>query len=130
MSFEVDMEAIRRDMQNARNAAVSKVCENIIDDTPVNTGDLRGSWHTGINSEPEGEKRRDPSGAAPKQELAEKLRAATLDQTIVFQNNLNYAESIEYDGHSKKAPEGMVRKNLARWPTIGATLERGSGAQA
>ena len=132
MSFESDMDAaiagVLRDMRVARNSAVKQVSEAIIDDTPVLTGDLRGSWHTSVDSDPIGELRQDPTGAAPKQELAKALEAASLDQQVVFANRLPYSEVIEYDGHSRKAPEGMVRKNLARWPTIGATLERGSNA--
>lgn len=34
--------------------------------------------------------------------------------TLWLSNSLPYASKIEYDGHSQQAPEGMVRRNVAR----------------
>lgn len=42
------------------------------------------------------------------------LEKATRKDTLWLANSLPYAHSIEYDGHSQQAPEGMVRRNAAR----------------
>jgi len=41
----------------------------------------------------------------------------TVGQTVYLLNNLPYSVPLEY-GHSKKAPQGMVRMTLARFQQI------------
>ena len=126
MSFSDDMSAAKADllsgMAAARNAAIVAMTDRIIDDTPVLTGALRGSWHTAVN-EPVyvTEPTVDPTGMSSKAEVQANLGG--LDDDVFFTNALPYSEVIEYDGHSSKAPEGMVRKNLAMWPDLPAILE-------
>ena len=46
---------------------------------------------------------------------------------VWFTNNLPYAERIEYDGWSRQAPEGMVRKHVAQWRRIVEAKARALG---
>lgn len=115
-------------LDTVRKSSIVACCDGIIDDTPVLSGDLKGSWRTraddpSIDREP----RNDGSGAIPKAELRANLGG--LGSTIHFTNGLDYSELIEFEGRSpKKAPEGMVRKNLARFKTLVAIFSRGSNA--
>lgn len=88
----------------------------VIRDTPVDTGRLRSNWRCSI-----GEANREEQTSTDKQgtiavvEMMGKAAVLEGDQTIIICNSLPYAARIEYEGwSSKKAPEGMVRKNFAR----------------
>ena len=87
----------------------------VVDDTPVLTGKLKGSWQivkTGaqfLNDLPV-----DPEGAATKARLIQKIKYLPIhmDWQIMFGTPVPWAYRIEYEGWSKKAPSGMVRKNI------------------
>lgn len=87
----------------------------VVDDTPVLSGKLKGSWQivkTGakfLEDLPP-----DPSGIATKQRLLQKIRYLPIhmDWQILFGTPVPYAHKIEYEGWSKQAPSGMVRKNI------------------
>lgn len=115
-------------LDDVRKSTIVALCDSIIDDTPVLSGDLKGSWHTKINDpSTSDEPRNDASGAIPKAEL--RLNLGSITDTVYFTNGLDYSELIEFDGRSpRKAPEGMVRKNLARFPGLVARFYRGSNA--
>ena len=56
--------------------------------------------------------------AAKANELKEQLNGMSLStslQDIYYTNPLPYAQRIEYEGYSAKAPTGMVRINVANW---------------
>lgn len=87
-------------------------------DTPVLDGDLRGGWQ--ISSDAPILKdtgRKDTSGAKVLAEIrGHQMKAGTI---TYFSNAQPYAYRIEYEGWSHtKAPEGMVRKNVARFQNI------------
>lgn len=77
-------------------------------------GRLRGAWTFSVDS---------PSSSLP---ITTEDPTATVaagvnsgvtekDGSVFLTNNMPYARRIEYEGHSKvKAPQGMVRKNMAR----------------
>ena len=104
-------------VDKVRRASVLELFKLVIMATPVDTGRLRGNWQTTINS-PAGAAttRDDPSGAA---DLAEAMaNLGSLADVVWFTNNLPYAERIEYEGWSRQAPEGMVRRHIAQWQRI------------
>ncbi|QHJ80235.1 MAG: hypothetical protein [Bacteriophage sp.] len=74
-------------------------------------GRFRGNWQVGIDTLPTEETGRiDKSGTptlAAAQVALEKFKVGTT-QVIYFVNNVPYAIPLEY-GHSKQAPNGMVR---------------------
>lgn len=51
-------------------------------------------------------------GAIPA--MTKTVEGADRKDTLWLSNSLPYAARIEYDGHSKQAPEGMVRRNVTR----------------
>jgi len=104
-------------VDQVRRASVLELFKLVIMATPVDTGRLRGNWQTTINS-PAGAAitRDDPSGAAALAEAMANL--GSLADVVWFTNNLPYAERIEYEGWSRQAPEGMVRRHLAQWQRI------------
>lgn len=97
----------------------------IVLETPVDKGVLRNNWFASIG-EPslETTKHGAPTGAATNNRINEVLKRVKLDDIIYLSNNLAYAMPIEFDGHSGKAPNGMVRVNTVRWETIVANNVR------
>lgn len=104
-------------VDKVRRASVLELFKLVIYATPVDTGRLRGNWQTTINT-PAGSTREvlDPSGGAALAEVMANM-GGLLD-VVWFTNNLPYVERIEYDGWSRQAPEGMVRKHIAQWQRI------------
>lgn len=110
------IEALVR-VDKVRRASILELFSLVIDETPVDTGRLRGNWQTSLNSPIMGTTDRlDRGGNAAKAEALANLGA--LVDIVFMSNNLPYAERIEYEGYSRQAPAGMVRKNVARWPRI------------
>ena len=104
-------------VDKVRRASVLELFKLVIYSTPVDTGRLRGNWQTTINTPKWGVIDRDDAGGAAA--LAEAMaNLGSLVDVVWFTNNLPYAERIEYDGWSKQAPEGMVRRHLASWQRI------------
>lgn len=93
MSFETDIEKwTDQFMKNAIlviENSTNTLFDDIIEDSPVDTGKFKNSWVKEINAEKE--------------------------STCI--NDLDYAEALEY-GHSDQAPKGMVRLNAQRWEQI------------
>lgn len=125
---EFDREAQRAlfEVKNVRNDAIMQISENIILETPVDTGALRGSWRTQVGSPNAADiPIEDASGSIPLSENVSVINKLEMDQTAFLSNGLHYVEFIEFDGHSNQAPQGMVRKNLAAWPDTVATMSSG-----
>lgn len=105
-------------MQSVSKEAKARLmgfCGAVVDDTPILSGTLKGSWQivkTGAqfleNLPP------DLTGQATKQRLIQKIKYLPIhmDWQIMFGTPVPYASKIEYEGWSKQAPSGMVRKNI------------------
>lgn len=119
-SWERDMRRLRglteKKMTKVYRIAVMETTKDIITDTPVDEGRLRGNWQVGINDQPSGQlDLLDKTGMATIGRITAIIAPLQYDQALVFCNNLPYAVPIEY-GHSReKAPQGMVRRNLTNW---------------
>ncbi len=100
-----------------RRASVLELFSLVIQGTPVDTGHLRGNWQVSLNSPILSKTERlDKGGDAV---IAEALaNLGSLVDVVYMMNNLPYAERIEYEGHSKQAPGGMVRVNAVKWARI------------
>ena len=133
MSFEGDIIKFTNksvaEADKIRRGVILKLFSAVIDDTPVDTGRLRGNWQTSVNEPKENElAQTDRGGNRAKAKIANNL--GKFGDTVYFSNNLAYAKVAEYgewdgptdkvtgDGFSKKAPAGMVRKNAIRFQTI------------
>lgn len=87
----------------------------VIKTTPVLDGRLRGDWQTTVGSPAASENGRvDKSGSAAIAEVVANTPEKSGGETFMT-NNMPYAYDIEFNGHSSvKAPQGMVRINMAR----------------
>lgn len=131
MSFGSDMnkfcrEAIAKTDEQRRTITLS-VLNGVINDTPVLNGFLRGAWQT-TESTPATDviNRADKAGGIPRNEMLNVLVGTKgRDCVLYFVNNMPYAYEIEFEGKSRKAPDGMVRKNIARVNSIVARVASG-----
>jgi len=97
-----------------RKAITIKLFNSVIQDTPVKTGRARGNWQCSENAPLTHEiDRQDKSGSSAKNDVLDVVLASSPDGSVYLTNNLPYAQRLEF-GHSGQAPQGMVRKNMAR----------------
>lgn len=89
----------------------------VVRDTPVATGMLRGNWQVSMQEPASGIVHEGDDPPIPPPDLDAQLASFRIGQDAWLVNNLDYAEEIEY-GRSKKAPDGMLRRNVVRWPQI------------
>lgn len=94
------------------NKACLDLFSSVVMDTPVDTGRARGNWQIsigqGISSQVDSE---DKDGAGTIGKATSRLLTDKTTAPVFIQNNLPYIKKLEY-GYSKKAPRGMLRKNL------------------
>lgn len=99
-----------------KRTAALNLFSSIIYQTPVLDGYLRNNWFVTLGSgTTQTTNDADKTGNATVRRAELVLATASLPKDIYFTNNLPYAYTIEFDGHSAKAPDGMVRINLAKW---------------
>lgn len=117
-TFNADLkkfaEKLGKTLDQTHRGVVIKLFSAVIKDTPVLNGDLRGNWLISTstpdlrvidNKDKTGNERLGAVARHP-------MKAG--DKTFLA-NSQPYAMRIEYEGWSSvKAPEGMVRKNVAR----------------
>lgn len=96
-------------------AAMLEVMTGTIMDTPVLDGYLRGGWAAYLGTAGIGGLAPDKNGSITMKQVSNAVSRAALGTDVWFVNRYPYAYDIEYNGHSQKAPEGMLRRNLARW---------------
>ena len=108
---------LSQQLREAARQSIGRLAREVIQDTPVRTGALRGAWRSGRNQAPAGTGRPDPTGEAPAREAA--AAAARLDwgDTFYLLNRLPYARAVEH-GSSRQAPRGMLRLNAARFSQL------------
>lgn len=145
MSFANDIEKFARNTEleilKVKRATALKLFSAIIKDTPVGNPDLwqaswvdsdgratdppegyvggrlRANWMTSLNGfDDDTTNSTEQEGAVTL--LLSKIASCQLPDEICMSNNLPYAHTIEYDGHSNQAPEGMVRRNVIRFKKI------------
>lgn len=95
-----------------RRAICSEVLTSVVMMTPVDTGRARGNWQVSANTPKYSEIDRNSKNWSSV--VAQEMQnIGKLGDTVHITNNLPYIERLEY-GYSGQAPEGMVRKTLAR----------------
>lgn len=122
MSFALSVDKYVRerkgDLSEFQKAIILELFVSVILDTPVDTGRLRGNWIISAD-EPDLNivEIQDPDGSITitnVQNFVSDLNVLK-NYEVYLANSLPYAARIEFDGWSHtKAPEGMVRKNIAR----------------
>ena len=123
MSFGTDLRRFRiktlATLEQVYRASLFDLNTAIILGTPVDKGILRNNWYISFiddteltTSEPA------PTGTSTIERAKASLQNVGISSVVYIFNNLPYGPAIEYDGHSGKAPEGMVRINVAKWDAI------------
>lgn len=86
--------------------------------TPVDTGRARGSWQVAIGSVPSGMVNHlDKTGSGTIGRINSGVAPAKAGDVIYLVANLPYINALEY-GHSKQAPNGMVRLTILEWDRV------------
>lgn len=124
--WEADMRRIRnlteKKMNKVYRIATMETAKDIIMDTPVDTGRLRGNWQAGRGSKNSGQLSVfDKSGGLSVSRITSVFTKLKSGDVAYFFNNLPYAYPIEFGHSTRKAPQGMVRKNVVNW---GSRVER------
>jgi hypothetical protein len=139
MSFESDIirftNKSEKEADKIRRAVIIKLFSSVIDDTPVDTGRLRGNWQTSVNKPKNSTLTgNDKGGGKSKARVLSNL--GKFGDSIHLTNNLPYAKVAEYGewngptdkvnatGFSRKSPRGMLRKNAVRFQKILQKLAR------
>lgn len=105
--------------QNIIRYSAFDLFASVVYDTPVDKGVLRNNWFAQVGTPSvETTGRAAPVGKATADRIKAVINGAQLDDAVWLTNNMPYAVPIEFDGHSAKAAEGMVRINTVRWQAI------------
>ena len=123
MSFSGDLSAFRVNTGAMHERMVRgteiQLFSAVIMDTPVDTGRLRGNWQISLDTPKTGVTDiDDKSGALTVASVVSFTATLKGGRLTYLANNLPYAERIEYGWSKVKAPEGMVRRNVARFNRI------------
>ena len=123
MSFENDLKVFnKRTLKKAevvKRKSALDLFSAIVFETPADKGVLRNNWFASIGAPSTAlSTSGDIGGNATVARIKSAVANADLKQDILLTNNLPYAVPIEFDGHSHKAPQGMVRVNTLRWSSI------------
>ena len=128
MSFSFQLQGFnkrtRERLERNRRQILFEVFRSIVVDTPVLEGTLRGNWQLS-NSGVKLDQLDIRTQTAVTNDIDRVLKSSRFGDTVWFSNNLPYAYPIEFYGVSKKkAPRGMVRKNVMRVNRIAQAVAR------
>ena len=127
MSFSDDVASFAKktgaSIDETSRAIVLELFSSVVKDTPVDTGRARGNWQTSMGNPASGTiDREGESGALS--EISSEVSGFGAGKVIYLTNNLPYIYRLEFDGWSDQAPQGMLRKNVARIQQIVAKQAR------
>lgn len=120
IEFDKAIKVVIEASEKAIKNSVTKLASDIINSTPVDTGQLRANWQVSINNPAPNVLlgRTDKSGVNTINKIKSKVKRFKLkgkESKIFLSNNLDYASRIEFGHHSQQAPQGMVRVNLVKF---------------
>jgi hypothetical protein len=104
--------------------SIQNMCEHVVIDTPVVTGNLRGGWQPSIGApSPPIEGRLDPGGGQALADLAVSLANLQIGDVLYFTNGVIYARRVEYGfvgedslgRHYNQAGRFYLTNNAVRW---------------
>ena len=87
---------------------VFELLNRTVDNTPVNTGTLRGGWQVTINEKPKPVTRVDADGSKVKQEEGLKIEGMEFGAQVFVSNLVEYAEFVEF-GTERMAARHMLQ---------------------
>ena len=110
-AFEADIEELGT--QTLRKIALD-VDQDLVNNTPVDTGRAKGNWLVGVNSVKTAiVEKEDKSGSGAILEGASEIKKAEFGDVIHIINNLPYINKLN-DGSSTQAPAGFVESAVER----------------
>lgn len=129
MSFSMQMrrscQQLKDEIITKQNRIILKLFSAFVMDTPVDKGSLRGSWfvqYGSPNLDFVYDAKEGISASAATSLSIHRMESFLVNFNggiIWITNNQPHAIPIEYNGHSRiKAPQGMVRRNVARFKSI------------
>lgn len=123
MSFESDLLAFAnkssKELDRIQRKSAFDLFALVVVETPVLAGVLRSNWYPTIGYRNlQQTSLKTVSNTDMQQRIRSALQGASVGNNLFLTNNLPYAERIEFDGYSEKAPDGMVRVNALNWSTI------------
>jgi len=122
MTFAGELNQFRVKFSTKSNELIQaveiKLFSSVIMDSPVDTGRFRGNWMASIDGPKDGTTAGfDPTGAGSVSRAESFVKSLKGGRVTFLVNNLPYAIALEY-GHSGQAPQGMVRRNVARFQRL------------
>lgn len=100
-------------LEEAHSAIIIALFSSVIMDTPVDTGQARANWNTSAtNPDTSVTTRTDPDGGESINRISKNM--GKMGGVTWLSNSLPYIQRLEYESWSAQAPEGMVRRNVAR----------------
>lgn len=109
-SAAADLEALARQV-------CFEVAERVIDRTPVDVGNLRGSWQPSIGEPAAPQPMNDPAGAQVMQAVIAAVAGIKLGDTFYLLNHTAYGPHVEF-GTSKMKGRFFVTDTAAEFPAI------------
>lgn len=106
--LSVHLDKYRKHLPRAAQNACATLATLVHDETPRDTGDAQASWKLVI-----GGVDRSPQGG----DFISASRHFRPGKDFTVLSAIAYMLALEY-GHSKQAPAGMLRVNIARWDDI------------
>lgn len=132
MGFSAEFTAARKAVMQRKSVAARKATmelfQRVISASPIDTGRFAGNWICSQNTPSDDEIIAD-NGAGAMQYALSRMQSEMaavpdpLAMDVWLVNNLPYAAELEY-GSSKQAPNGMVRLNVQKFPSIFAKYLR------
>ena len=105
------------ELTRTQRAIIFELAKAIVMDSPVDKGTFRGNWRFSFQHDQRQLDRQDPSGAIVLGELQAFLDGYNSGEMWLL-NGMPYGVPLEY-GHSRiKAPDGFIRRNIARINSI------------
>ncbi len=112
MSFTTELKqatgSINKTIDKTWRKSVAKAFNQVVNTTPVDTGQARNSWLMGDNNN-------DDIGRQSLN-ITESM-VPVIGSSVLLYSNLPYIERLE-DGYSAQAPSGMVKTTVASWSNI------------
>lgn len=104
---------IRENSERAWRGFAFNVAREIVMRSPVDLGRFRGNWNVQFDTSPQTSEGLDRDGGPTLQRIASQLAGYKSGKRFWLLNHLPYSIPLEY-GHSRQAPQGMVRLTVQR----------------
>ena len=119
MSMQAIVNRVNNRMDTVIRKSTIELFGRVVKMTPVDTARAKGNWQCTVGSPATDEiDRLDKSGSTVMAEVKQNVPKA--GNVVWLANNVPYIRALEY-GHSKQAPEGMVRIAVAEFGSIFST---------